>query len=76
MDVEGVAELLDRRVDLLRVRLFARLLAGAGPQAVDTGVPRQLSDPGPDRGVVPERVEPLERPGEHVLEHVLRVVLG
>ena len=58
MHIERVVELLERAVELLRARLFARLLARPGPEAVDAGVPGQLCDPRPDRRVLPERVEP------------------
>ena len=37
---------------------------------------RQLREPWPHRGVVAQRVEPLERPGEDVLKDILRIGLG
>ena len=57
--VERLVEPLDRRVGASARRLLGRLLARAGAQPVDAGVPGQLREPGPDRGVVAQRVEPL-----------------
>jgi hypothetical protein len=50
------------------------LLPRAGAQAVDAKAAGELGDPGPQRLVVAERVEPLVDAGEHVLEDVLRVM--
>jgi hypothetical protein len=74
--IECLVDPLERQIDILARRLLARLLPGAGAKPVDAGVPGQLREPRPDRGVVAEGVEPLVRPGEHVLKDVLGVVLG
>ena len=75
VDVQCLVEALDLAVDLVGERLLGRLLARAGAEPVDASVSRQLGEPGSDRGVVAQRVEPLERAGEDVLKDVLGVVL-
>ena len=66
----------DRVVDARRLGDLARLLARAGANRVEAEPPRQLGEPGPDRGVVAELRQVLVRAGEHLLEHVLGVRLG
>ena len=78
MDVEGLFQ-LGEHVFVGRVgQLFGvrRDLARAGPQPVDTESPRELGDPGADRLVLAQGVEPLVDPREDLLEDVLGVVLG
>ena len=49
-------------------------LARAGAKAIEATPARQLADPGPQRVVRAERVQPLVRPREDVLEDVVRLV--
>jgi hypothetical protein len=75
VDVEGLLQL---REDVLRglvgELLLAGLLPGAGTEAVDAEAAGELRDPGAQRLVVAERVEPFVDPGEDLLEDVFRVV--
>jgi hypothetical protein len=78
VDVEGLLELGEQVLVGRLGQLFGvrRDLPRAGPQPVDAEPSRELGDPGPDRLVLAERVEPLVDPREDLLEDVLGVVLG
>src|SRR6266516_688526 len=78
VDVEGFVDPRDRV--FVRVRrqlaLLGCLLARARAQPVDAGAAGQLRDPGLDRLVVAERVEPLVGLGKDFLEDVFGVVFS
>ncbi len=76
MDEEGLVEGRDRVVDARRLGDLARLLARSGTHRVQAEPPRQLRQPGTDRGVVPQLRQVLVRAGEDLLEHILGVGLG
>ena len=70
---------------LLDVAQVARALLGRRPRAgtsrlrsdrVEAAPPRELRDPGPQRGVVAQAVEPRVDAGEDVLEDVLGVLVA
>src|SRR5207244_4279114 len=71
-----IVEPLERLVHSRRLDLRRNLLPLRGPQAVDRESPRHLREPRLDRAVVPQTIEVLVRPGEDLLEHVLRVCVA
>jgi hypothetical protein len=78
VDGQRLVQLRKRLVGLAGFELFlgGGTLARAGAEPVDAEPPRELREPGPDGGVVPQLVEVLVRAREHFLEDVLRVGLG
>ena len=58
------------------VRILHRLLANRGAKPVDAEPAGQGREPGPERIVVPQRVQTLVGAGEGVLEHVVGVGFG
>ena len=71
-DGERLVELLDRRLDAVRLDVGG-LLALARGDPVEADPSGQLCDPGTERLRVPQRSEPAVDPDEDVLEGILGV---
>jgi len=63
------------RFDLHRGFVIQLAVAARNPMVINDDVFRDGPDPGPESGGVPELIEVLERPGEHLLDHIGNDVL-
>jgi hypothetical protein len=75
VDVESLVDLGERvLVGARGLGLVGRLFARPGSDLVDAQAPGQLGDPGLDRVVAPQRVEPLVDACEDLLEDILGIL--